>query len=589
MASVWGELKRRNVVRVAVAYTIVGWLLVQVADLFLPALQLPEWTVTFVAGLVILGFPIALIFSWAYELTPDGVERTKSVPLSESIAKVTGRKLDFMIISVLAIAVVVLAVERFASVDETPSSSLSTDDRQSIAVLPLDNLSPDPENAFFADGIHDDLLTQLAKIGSLKVVSRTSVLEYRDSPKNMREIGRELGVATLLEGSVRRVGDSVRINVQLIDAKTDEHLWAETYDRELTAENIFAIQREMAISIAGELQVTLSREEVARIGVLPTQSTIAYDLYIRGRFFWSQRTEEGFNRALEYLNQAIEEDPNFALAYAGVASVYVLMGHELFSWSHPKDSYPKAQAAARRALELDDTLAEAHSVLGDALLRYDWDFISADREHQRAIALNPNYGTGHQWYSHYLLPMGREKESLAHSLRALELDPLNLIINLHLGWHYFYVGENELAIEQLQQTLELSPTFIVANLFLGQVYEQEMRLEEAIGQFERAADLSGRNPVHLAALAHAYGISGRQKDAETLLRELVSSERYVPSYEIAVIYAGLDRQDEALTWLERAYEEKDSSWLVDVALDPRFQQLHSTSRFQSLTRRLGLP
>jgi len=589
MASVWGELKRRNVVRVAVAYTIVGWLLVQVADTFVPALQLPAWTVTFVAGLVILGFPLAVILSWAYELTPDGVERTKSVPLSESVAKVTGRKLDLMIIGVLAIAVVVLAVERFASVEETPSSSLSTDDRRSIAVLPLDNLSPDPENAFFADGIHDDLLTQLAKIGSLKVVSRTSVLEYRDSPKNMREIGRDLGVATLLEGGVRRVGNSVRINVKLIDAETDEHIWAETYNRELTAENIFAIQREMATSIAGELQATLSLEEVARIGVLPTQSTTAYDLYVRGRYFWNQRTEEGFNRALEYLNQAIEEDPTYALAYAGVASIYVLMGHELFSWSHPRDSYPKAQAAARRALELDDTLAEAHSVLGDALLRYDWDFISADREHQRAIALNPNYGTGHQWYSHYLLPMGREKESLAHSLRALELDPLNLIINLHLGWHYFYVGENELAIEQLQQTLELSPTFIVANLFLGQVYEQEMRLEEAIGQFEQAADLSGRNPVHLAALAHAYGISGRQKDAEILLRELLSSEQYVPSYEIAVIYAGLDRQDEALTWLERAYEEKDSSWLVDVALDPRFQQLHSASRFQSLTRRLGLP
>ncbi len=589
MASVWGELKRRNVVRVAIAYAIVSWLLLQVADVILDNIESTTWVFQATLLLLIIGFPVAIIFAWAFELTPEGLKKEKDVGRSESVTHLTGRKLDFVIIGVLSIAVVVFAVERFASVEQTPSSSLSTDDRRSIAVLPLDNLSPDPENAFFADGIHDDLLTQLAKIGSLKVVSRTSVLEYRDSPKNMREIGRELGVATLLEGGVRRVGNSVRINVQLIDAKTDEHLWAETYDRELTAENIFAIQREIATSIAGELQVTLSRDEVARIGLLPTQSTIAYDLYVRGRFFWSQRTEEGFNRALEYLNQAIEEDPNFALAYAGVASIYVLMGHELFSWSHPKDSYPKAQAAARRALELDETLAEAHSVLGDALLRYDWDFISADREHQRAIALNPNYGTGHQWYSHYLLPMGREKESLAHSLRALELDPLNLIINLHLGWHYFYVGENELAIAQLQQTLELSPTFIVANLFLGQIYEQEMRLEEAIEQFERAANLSGRNPVHLAALAHAYGISGRQKDAESLLRELLSREQYVPSYEIAVIYAGLDRQDEALTWLERAYEEKDSSWLVDVALDPRFQQLHSTSRFQSLTRRLGLP
>jgi tetratricopeptide (TPR) repeat protein len=240
-------------------------------------------------------------------------------------------------------------------------------------------------------------------------------------------------------------------------------------------------------------------------------------------------------------------------------------------------------------LELDDTLAEAHSVLAEALSRYEWDFTSADREHQRAIALNPNYATGHQWYSHYLLPMGREAESLANSLRALELDPFNLIMNLHLGWHYFYVGENELAIEQLQQTLELGPTFVVANLFLGQVYEQESRFEEAIEQFERAVALSNRNPVHLAALAHAYGASGRRMGAEKLLEELLSSESYVPSYEIAVIYAGLDRQGDALTWLERAFQERDSSWLIDVALDPRFQHLHTSPRFQSLTQRLGLP
>lgn len=585
----WEELKRRNVVKVAVAYAIVGWLLVQVADTFFAVLRLPAWTVTFVAGLVILGLPLALILSWAYELTPDGMERTSAVPFRESITKVAGRKLDFLIIGVLLIAVVFFAFERFGSFETTPTSSLRTDDRRSIAVLPFDNLSSNPENAFFADGIHDDLLTQLAKIGSLKVVSRTSVLEYRDSPKNMRDIGRELGVATLLEGGVRRAGNSVRINVQLIDAETDDHLWAETYDRELTAENIFAIQREMAMSIAGELQASLSTEEVVRLGVLPTESTSAYDLYIRGRFFWNQRTKEGFDRAIEYLNQAIGEDPNYALAYAGIASTYVLEGHELYSWSHPRDSYPQAKAAAQRALELDDTLAEAHSVLAEALSRYEWDFTSAEREHQRAIALNPNYATGHQWYSHYLLPMGREAESLAHSLRALELDPFNLIMNLHLGWHYFYVGEHELAIEQLRQTLELGPTFVVANLFLGQVYEQESRFEEAIEQFERAVDLSNGNPVHLAALAHAYGASGRRMDAEKLLDELLSRESYVPSYEIAVIYAGLDRQGDALTWLEQAYEERDSTWLIDVALDPRFQYLHTSPRFQSLTQRLGLP
>jgi len=559
MASFWGELKRRNVVRVAVAYAIVSWLILQLTDVLIPLLDLPEWVGRFVFLLLVIGFLLALILSWAYELTPEGVKLEKHVDRYQSITHIIGRKLDFIIIGVLMIALLMFALDKFVwTTDVAPVETANTQQR-TIAVLSFINMSSDPEQEYFSDGLAEELINLLARISELRVTSRSSAFFYKGKDFTIVDVGRDLGVGHVLEGSVQRVGDGVRINVQLIDTDTDESLWAETYDRELSTENIFAIQREIATSIAGELQATLSLEEVARLAVLPTQSTIAYDLY------------------------------NYALAYAGVASIYVLMGHELFSWSHPGDSYPKAQAAARRALELDETLAEAHSVLGEALLRYDWDFISADREHQRAIALNSNYATGHQWYSHYLLPMGREKESLAHSLRALELDPLNLIINLHLGWHYFYVGENELAIEQLQQTLELSPTFIVANLFLGQVYEQEMRLEEAIEQFERSADLSGRNPVHLAALAHAYGVSGRQKDAETLLKELLSSEHYVPSYEIAVIYAGLDRQDEALTWLERAYEEKDSSWIVDVELDPRFQQLHSASRFQSLTRRLGLP
>jgi len=582
-----GEIKRRKVFKVAAVYAVVAWLAIQIIATVEAPLNLPDWVDTLVIVLLAIGFPITLVISWAFNLTPEGLARENG-----SVVRNSGRQIEYFLIGLLVVAVGWLAYRDISSeetpIEENAAPSVITE-RKSVAVLPFANRSGDENDAFFVDGIHDDILTQLAKIASLKVVSRTSVMGYRDTTKNMKRIGEELGVATLLEGGVQRAGNAVRINVQLVDTDTDESLWAETYDRELTAENIFAIQREMATSIAVELQATLSVQEVAHLRVLPTQSTTAYDLYARGRYFLNKRTKEGINRALDYFNQAIEEDPNYASAYAGVASIYVLMGHELYSWSRPEDAYPKAQAAARKALELDDSLAEAHSVLAEVLLRYDWDFVAADREHQLAIALNPNYATGHQWYSHYLLPMGRDEESLAHSLRALELDPLNLIINLHLGWHYFYVGENELAIEQLRQTLELNPTFVVANLFLGQVYEQEMRLEEAIGQFERAVDLSGRTPVHLAALAHAYGISGRQEDAETLLEELLSGEQYVPSYEIAVIYAGLDRQDEALTWLERAYEKKDSSWIVDVALDPRFQQLHSAPRFQSLKRRLGLP
>ena len=588
MASFWAEVKRRNVARVAAVYAVVGWLLVQIADVFFPALRLPDWTVSLVAALLILGFPIALVLSWAYELTPQGIERSDSVPSAESTTNATGRKIDRVIIAVLAVAVVLFAFERFFGDDE---ESIQPDVvvRNSIAVLPLENLSPDPENAYFADGIHDDLLTQLAKIGALKVVSRTSVLEYRNSPKNMREIGRELGVATLLEGGVRRSGNSVRINVQLIDAESDEHLWAETYDRELTAENIFAIQTEMATSIAEALHTNLSVDEVSRLRVLPTRNTSAYDLYVRGRYFWNQRTEAGFGRALQYFEQAIEEDPDYALAHAGIGSIHVLEGHELFAWTHPRNSYPKAQDAARAALRIDETLAEAHAVLAEALFRYEWNIEAAELAHQRSIALNPNNSIGRIWYSHFLLPMGREQESLDQSVRALELDPLNLIINLHLGWHYFYVGQNDLAIDQLRKTLELNQTFVLANLFLGQVYEQESRYEEAIEQFELGVDGSARSPVHLAALGHGYAVSGREEDAERILQELLSGDRYVPSYEIAVVYAGLGRQEEALTWLERAHSERDSSWLVDMGLDPRLSMLRTSPRFQAIMQAIGLP
>ena len=602
--SFFNELKRRNVFKVGIAYIIVAWLVLQVSDTLVPALHLPEWFHSGVAFVLIIGFPIAMIFAWAFEMTPEGLKKEKEVDRTQSITNVTSQKLNNAIIGVLVLALGYFAIDKFvldlkrdaelvkvtqSAIEPAQDIAPESLSKNSIAVLPFVNMSDDASNEYFSEGLSEELLNLLGKIPQLRVAARTSSFSYKGTGTKIAQIGAELSVAHVLEGSVRKSGNRVRITAQLIKTDDGFDLWSETFDRELTAENIFAIQREMATSIARELRATLSLQEIARLGALPTQSTTAHDLYVKGRYFWNKRTKEGFDRALEYFNQAIKEDPNYALAYAGIASIYVVMGNELYAWSLPRDAYPKAQAAAQRALKLDDTLAEAHSTLGDFHLRYDWDFISAAREHQLAIALNPNNATGHQWYSHFLLPMGRDKESLAHSLKALELDPLNLIINLHLGWHYFYVGENELAIEQLQQTLELSSTFVVANLFLGQVYEQEMRFEEAIEQFERAADLSGRNPVYLAALAHAYGISGRQKDAETLLREMLSSEQFVPSYEIAVIYAGLDRQDEALTWLERAYEKKDSSWLVDVALDPRFQQLHSTSRFQSLAGRLGLP
>ena len=460
---------------------------------------------------------------------------------------------------------------------------------ESLAVLPLENLSGDTEDEFFADGMTDALIVHLGQIGALRrVISRTSVMQYKNVRKPLPEIARELNVAAVIEGSVLRAGERVRVIVKLVQGEPERQLWSNTYERPLS--DVLALQSELAQAIADQIQITLTPEEKEALGRSRPVDPEAYLLYGKGRYFWNQRTEEGFERALEYFNQAIEKDPTYALAHAGVAYTYLLLGHELYSLMDPHDAYPKAKAAARRSLELDDTLAEAHVVLADSLLRYDWDFAAAEREYQRAIALNPNYATAHQWYSHCLLPMGREEESLAHSRRAQELDPLNLIMNLHLGWHYFYAGEHDLAIEQLRETLELNPDFIVASLFLGQVYEQEGWFEEAIAQFQKGVRLSGRNPVHLAALAHAYGVSGRQTEAERLLGELIelSTQQYVPSYEVAVIYAGLDQQDQALKWLWRAYEQRDSSWLVDVALDPRFERLRAAPRFQELTRGLHL-
>jgi TolB-like protein/Flp pilus assembly protein TadD len=600
--SFWAELRRRNVVKVGIAYLIVAWLTVQVVDVLRQPLDLPNWLGAVVVVLLGVGFPIALILAWAYEITPEGVKKTRLVPLEESIRHLTAQKLNYVMTVLLVLAVGFIVLDNYV-LDESVSAvqaerdtagagragTSAARDLRSIAVLPFANRSAEPEDEFFVAGIHDDILSQLARISSLKVISRTSVMGYQDSDKRLRTIGEELGVATILEGGVQRAGDTVRINVQLIDAQTDEHLWASTYDRELNTQNIFAIQTEMATLIAEALRATISPEEAAQISGLPTESTRAYDAYVRGRFFWNQRTQEGFNRALEYFNEAIEEDPNYALAHAGIASVYVLLGHELFAFDRAADTYPKAKAAARRALELDETLADAHAVLAYSHLLYDRDWDAAEREYERALALNPNYATAYQWYSHYLLPMGRKEESLARSEKAVELDPLSLVINMHLGWHHAYSGDNDLAIAQLKRTLELGPTFVFAKLFLGQVYERQGRFDEAIAEFASAVELSDRAPVHVAALAHAYGLAGRQAEAETLLQELLAGEKPVPSYEVAIAYVGLGRRDEALTWLERAYEERDSTWLVDMGIDPRLEPLRREPRFQDLMRRLDLP
>src|SRR5437773_32374 len=351
-----------------------------------------------------------------------------------------------------------------------------------MAILPFDHLSRDPDNAYFAEGSQNEILTRLAKVADLKVISRTSTQKYKSAPDNLRDIAKQLGVLNILEGSVQRAADQVRVTVQLINATTDAHLWAETYDRKLT--DIFAVESDIAKTIADTLHAKLTGSEKSAIAKRPTADTEAYELYLKGRFFWNKRTGPDLRKAIDYFNHAIAKDPNYALAYAGLADCYDLL-HE-YSEHSPKESYPRAKAAAIKALELDDTLGEAHTSLAYSLINYDWDWRSAEREYQRAIQLDPNYATAHQWYAECLSMLGRHSEAIAEIKKAHELDPLSLIINQGVGGKYLYARRYDEAMAQFQRTLELYPHFPPTHQRLGWCYAKKGMYDEAIAEMQKA-------------------------------------------------------------------------------------------------------
>ncbi len=457
---------------------------------------------------------------------------------------------------------------------------------KSVAVLPLEDLSIEKAQDYFVDGMTESLITNLAKIGALRVTSRTSVMQYKGTRKPLREIARELKVGAVIEGSVFRCGHRVRITAQLIDAATDRHLWAESYERDM--KDIFALQSEVARAIAQEIQVKLTPEEQARLASTRPVNPEVYELYLKGRHCWNQRTEEGVKKGISYFHQVIDLEPTYAVAYAGLADCYTDLADE--AAVPPREALPIAKAAAMKALEINDTLAEAHTSLARVRQDYDRDWLEAEREYKRAIELNPTYTEARHLYSHYLMALGRIEESLAESKRALELDPLSASMRAHLGWHCLFARQYDRAIEECRNTLDLHPNFLKLHQFLARAYEQKGLYEEAIREFQETLTLSAGNPVYLGQLGHAYAVSGNKREAQKLLEELkeLSSRRYVPSYDIAMIYTGLGQKDEALDWLQRAYEEK-SGWLSYLKVEPRLDSLRPDPRFRDLLRRVGLP
>jgi len=456
---------------------------------------------------------------------------------------------------------------------------------ESIAVLPLKNLSGDREQEYFSDGMTEELITSLGKIAALRVISRTSVMIYKDTKKTLPTIARELNVEAIVEGSVLRSGNRVRITAQLIQATAERQLWAESYERDLS--DVLALQSEVARAIVEQIRIKLSPQEEGRLLAARTVKLDAYEAYLKGRYFWNKRDREAVMEGLKYFQQAVEMDPTYALAHAGVADSYVVLGHN--NWLSPHEAFPKAKAAALKALEIDDTTAEAHTSL--ALNKQsEWDWMGAETEYKSALALNPGYAIAHQWYSLFLSETGRHEQAVVEAQRAAELDPLSSIISFNMGQILYTARRYAEARRAIQRTLGVSPDFFPARYFLGVVYLQEHKFQESIAELQEAAILSPGDDATKATLGYVYALSGRKSDSQEVLNELKeqSKRRYVSPYLIALIYAGLGKRGEAFEWLEEAYKQRNSE-LPWIGVEPMFDPLRSDTRFHDLVGRMKLP
>ncbi len=457
---------------------------------------------------------------------------------------------------------------------------------KSLAVLPLANVSGLPEQEYFSDGLTEALITDLAGLGGLCVISRTSAMQYKGAHKALPEVARELNVEAVLEGSVTRVGDRVRITAQLIHAPTETPLWAHSYERDVR--DVLTLQREVARDIATNISLKLTPAEQRQLSTTRPVNPTAYEAYLQGRYHWNKRTAEGLDKAIAYFQDALRIAPDYALAYAGLADSYQLLTP--YRNLPTAESYPKSKEAALRALALDPTLGAAHASLAVVKHEYDWDWLGAEQDFKRALQLNPNYAPAHQWYAELLTRLRRADEARAEIERAHELDPLSLIVNAVSGWVYLNARQPELAIAQLQKTIELDARFTPAHGYLGLAYQQQGRYPQALAEFRRALELSGSSPRYLANLGVTQALAGDPRAARQTLAELLrlNTQQRVQPFHLASVYTALGERDLAFVWLEKAYQER-GVWLLFLHLDPLFDRLHTDARFADLRARVGLP
>ena len=488
------------------------------------------------------------------------------------------RRWHLWVITGIALALASILVAVWALQSRAPQPALI----RSLAVLPLDNLSGDSSQEYFADGMTDELIATLGQISALRVISRTSVMPYKRARKPLPQIAHELNVDAVVEGTVLRSDGRVRITAQLIEARDDRHLWSETYDGDLR--DTLTLQNKVAQAIAEQIRINLKPQEQATLKHGKVVDPQAYEAYLKGRYFWNKRTGDDFEKAVEYFNQAIARDPNYAQAYSGLADTYALMGDWEYGVLAPREALPRAEAAAVKALQLDDTLGEAHTSLAFCFDVFDWDLKSAEAEFRRAIELNPSYATAHHWYAWHLSLSGSNVNAIAEMKKAKNLDPVSLIINADLAELLLIAHFPDESIEQSRKTIEMDVNFALAHNQLAVAYLQRRRQDEAIAELQKAVQLSSGSPTCTANLARAFAVSGRRNEAVQLLDDLKKRSRPDVS-EVAVVYAALGDNDQAMTWLEKGYEERFNP---SVLLRPGFDPLRADPRFQDLERRVGL-
>lgn len=569
------HLKERKLVQWAIAYVAAAFALLQGIDIVAQRFNWPE---AVERGLIVaccVGFFVTVVLAWYHgERGAQRVSGTEILILALLLALGGGFLWKLALSTRTA----------HTTLGKVPSSPPVSIPEKSVAVLPFDNLSRDPDNAYFCEGVQDEILTRLAKVADLKVISRTSTQQFKSKPDNLPHIAKQLGVAHILEGSVQKARDQVRVNVQLINAMSDAHLWAETFDRKLT--DIFAVESEIATKIADVLEARLTGSEKILMAKRPTDNPEAHELYLQGRFFWNKRSATDLKRSIDYFDQAIAKDPNYAPAYAGEAQAWSILS--AYNGASPADSYPKAEAFAQKALAIDESSAEALVGLASVKARYHFDVEGALADYERAIQLNPNDATAHHWIGgDCFAATGQHAREVAELKRALELDPLSPIIASNLGVAFTRAGRVEEAVVQLRKTIELHDDFYPAHREYALALELQGKIPQAIAQYEKAAALTD-DPIPLGALGRIYGITGRRDEAQKILDQLrrLRAQRYTAAYSLALVALGLGDKNEALHWLEQSYLERDGDSITVIRVDPLLRSLRDDPRFEALAEKI---